>query len=71
MLGSVGSNDWRGSLYEVDGAHPGAEPGTHIQDPEMKDSSYMGNQQNENTLYLPTSRFENRPLMTSQVGVST
>ncbi|XP_059903388.1 integrin alpha-L-like [Gadus macrocephalus] len=37
VLGSVGSKDWRGSLYERDGA----EPGIHIEDPDMKHSSYM------------------------------
>ena len=48
VLGSVGSKDWRGSLYERNGA----EPGIHIEDPDMKHSSYMGNNQNENTLNL-------------------
>ncbi|CAL8270100.1 unnamed protein product [Gadus morhua 'NCC'] len=38
VLGSVGSKDWRGSLYERNGA----EPGIHIEDPDMKHSSYMG-----------------------------
>ncbi|CAL8237626.1 unnamed protein product [Lota lota] len=38
VLGSVGSNNWRGSLYEL-----GVEShGTHIQDPDMLHSSYMG-----------------------------
>ncbi|KAK0154215.1 Integrin alpha-M [Merluccius polli] len=38
VLGSVGSNNWGGSLYE----QGVGEHGTHIEDPNMVHSSYMG-----------------------------
>lgn len=48
VLGSVGSNNWRGSLYEVE-----AESlGTHIEDPKMGNNSYMGNDQNQNAFHI-------------------
>ncbi|KAG7247511.1 hypothetical protein CRUP_008945, partial [Coryphaenoides rupestris] len=38
VLGSVGSNNWCGSLFEVEAD----SRGTHIEDPNMGDNSYMG-----------------------------
>ncbi|XP_071396311.1 integrin alpha-L-like [Centroberyx affinis] len=39
VLGSVGSNNWRGSLYEH---HAPPSAGLQIQDPNMEEDSYMG-----------------------------
>ncbi|XP_071772136.2 integrin alpha-X [Centroberyx gerrardi] len=39
VLGSVGSNTWRGSLYEH---HVPPSAGRQIQDPNMEEDSYMG-----------------------------
>ncbi|KAJ3614082.1 hypothetical protein NHX12_017659 [Muraenolepis orangiensis] len=41
VLGSVGSNDWRGSLYELESNNMESN-GIHIEDPDMAHSSYMG-----------------------------
>ncbi|XP_029004008.1 integrin alpha-D [Betta splendens] len=54
ILGSVGSNTWRGSLEERTG---GAETFTQIKDPNMESDSYMGysisvGRKQNNTLYF-------------------
>ncbi|XP_056120215.1 integrin alpha-L-like isoform X2 [Rhinichthys klamathensis goyatoka] len=41
IVGSVGSNDWRGSLYEVTGSGSGFKE-TEIKDPSVSKDSYMG-----------------------------
>ncbi|XP_067296537.1 integrin alpha-M-like [Pseudorasbora parva] len=41
IVGSVGSNDWRGSLYEVTGSGSGFKE-TEIKDPAVSKDSYMG-----------------------------
>ncbi|NP_001373553.1 integrin alpha-D isoform 1 precursor [Danio rerio] len=41
IVGSVGSNDWRGSLYEVTGSGSGVKE-TEIRDPFVSKDSYMG-----------------------------
>ncbi|ROJ94326.1 Integrin alpha-M [Anabarilius grahami] len=41
IVGSVGSNDWRGSLYEVTGSGSGFNE-TEIKDPAVSKDSYMG-----------------------------
>lgn len=41
ILGSVGSNTWRGSLHE----HREKEKERQIKDPEMEKDSYMGTEQ--------------------------
>ncbi|XP_036389074.1 integrin alpha-D [Megalops cyprinoides] len=38
VLGSVGSNDWRGSLIEI----PSGANSKHVEDPKMEEDSYMG-----------------------------
>lgn len=41
IVGSVGSNDWRGALYEVTGSGPEFRQ-TEIIDPAVNKDSYMG-----------------------------
>ncbi|XP_056136216.1 integrin alpha-D [Lampris incognitus] len=63
VLGAVGTNGWQGSLYELHGPDSVVKP---IQDPDIKNNSYMGyalaaGEKNKTTLYFTGApRFEHK-----------
>ncbi|XP_029537972.1 integrin alpha-X-like isoform X2 [Oncorhynchus nerka] len=73
VLGSVGSNNWRGSLFETEGQRSEER---EIQDPTLDKDSYMGysvavGKKNENLLYFtgaPRSEHMGRILLFNKVN---
>uniref|UniRef100_A0A673ZP95 Integrin alpha-X-like n=1 Tax=Salmo trutta TaxID=8032 RepID=A0A673ZP95_SALTR len=73
VLGSVGSNNWRGSLFETEGLRSEER---EIQDPTLDKDSYMGysvavGKKNENLLYFtgaPRSEHMGRILLFNKVN---
>uniref|UniRef100_A0A8C7CGS8 Zmp:0000001082 n=1 Tax=Oncorhynchus kisutch TaxID=8019 RepID=A0A8C7CGS8_ONCKI len=75
VLGSVGSNNWRGSLFETEGQRSEER---EIQDPTLDKDSYMGysvavGKKNENLLYFtgaPRSEHMGRILLFNKVNIN-